>query len=265
MNMLSINYKGVDLMSLVKKLYGIPFGTAEHARMLKKVQSTLKYNEYVLCTYGRFDEKRAKEADNDLVKDTKLTNIFPNGQTVFENPLYYFVHRNSAEYNSAHRQINVGTLLYDDNGQVLVMKKKCNGTFGLIGGHTEYDPSCYIKSVAELCHYHMVKEFKEELSTDYDPKDLPSMPTFMINDVETFWDLHHSWFVYIKKVDDFSKYKFKSGEDKISVHLKDIDWLIADTKDTKYSLQRACILLKEYMESGSMPANVLVQATTPKK
>lgn len=251
------------MTSSLKKLETIPFGTPEHTKFMKKVQSGLTYKEYVLCTHGRFSDERVLEADVDLVKDNRLAHIFPDHRTTFENKNFYFVQRNAAEYNAEHRQINVGILVYDQSGNVLIMEKNSNGHYGLVGGHVEYDPTCYKMSVSELCHKHMLKEFNEEVRTDFDPSEIPFFPAFMINEVECFWDLHHSWYVYIKEVDDVKQYGFKSGEPKkIKVHVGNIDDIIG-TKRSKLSLRRACILLKEHMENSRYAGNTFVMATKP--
>lgn len=253
------------MSTALKKLQTVPYGTPEHAKQLKKVQSELSFKEYVLCMRGRYDQQRMTEADIDLVTDSNVSHVFPNTQTAFENPNFYFVHRSLAEYNTAHRQINVGTLIYDRNGNVVVIEKLSNKQRALVGGHVEYDPSCYNISLRDLCYKHMIKEFREEVITDFDYQALPYYPEFMINDVQTFWDLHHSWFVYTREVDDLNAFKFTSGEPKkIDIKVKNIDDLLTG-KNTKHSLKCALRLLKAHIKSNGKTDNTFIQVSAPNR
>lgn len=246
------------MVTNVKKLQYIPYGTAEHRAYVKKIQRDLFYKDYVVCMEGKFSPERNKMADDDInrlkmdVDHIAIDSVFPGKKdTVYSSKNFFFIHRNKAEYNLDYRQVNVGILLVDDNDKTVVLKKN-NGFLSLIGGHTDFNKDSYGKTVEEVMHTNMVKEFKEELKTDLSPDLIPPEPLFFITEGKDMWDFYHCWFIYLVPVDDVTKYKFESGEpDKHSVEIVDIREMLKNVGGVKIknSLKRSIDMYSDLLNS----------------
>lgn len=251
----------------IRKLQYLPYGTKEHEKHLRIIQKEIKSRDYILCMHGKFSNERNVFADKNIsVTDNGLdrmayNSLFPSNKTVFESDDYFFVRRDQAEYNLDYRQVNVGLLIVDDEGKVLVLRKK-NDFLALIGGHTDFIRESYDISINELTHYNMVKEYKEEVISDIDPERLPKEPIFFVTEGHEMWDFMHAWFIYVMKVDNLFNYKFKSGEkDKHSTVVMDIDEAIEDKK-VKNSLKQALMMYKTAREN-SLNNKLKIKAERP--
>lgn len=236
----------------MRRLNRVPYGTPQHTKLVKKLQSTLTYNEYVLCMKGKYAQDRVFEADNDTNFKNALSGtraaILPNTlDTVYSDSRFYFVNRTEAEYNLEHRQVNVGLLIVDKLGRVLITRKN-NGHAAIVGGHTDYNKDSYTVSVSDLMYYNLCKEFREEVICHGDI-ELPKTPSYFVTEGESIWDFFHCWYIYLVEVDNLDDYSFESNEKKKHItEITPIDELI-DDKFTKSSLNGA---LRHYMSDARL-------------
>ncbi len=243
----SVEEKGQRQMnSDIKKLQWLPYGTEEHAKAVKTIQKQLTYKDFVLCMAGKFEPNRYPENDyNTTTKNHNrigtTQNAFSGNENVFSSQKYYFVHRNKAEYNLQHRQVNVGILITDRSGRVLILKKS-NGFLSIVGGHVDYAKTAYDMTVREICYQNIVKELHEEVKFTGNI-EVETEPLFFITEGKDMYDFLHCWYVYNVVVDNLDDYKFKSNEkDKHEVVIMSMKELInaEGTKlRVKYSLHQA--------------------------
>lgn len=197
----------------LKKLQWVPFGTPEHDKIVSRIQKDIKSRDYILCTQGMYEKDRCPLMDRNALANAPkqgLQTPFDGDVGVFTSDKYYFVRRDRAEYNLHHRQINVGLLITDMKGRALVLEKN-NKYLSLVGGHTDFTRQAYDMTIAELCHFNVMKEFGEEVK--YTGKiEVPTKPYLFITEGHEMWDYFHAWFIYHVEVKDLDVYKFKSNE-----------------------------------------------------
>lgn len=214
--------------ALERKLQYVPYGTPEHEKLVKEIQKGLKTKDFILCTDGLFSKSR----DTKMDKNTLAFDVIEHDSNVFSSSKYRFVARSKAEYNLAHRQMNVGLLIIDNNNNVLTLQKN-NKYLSLVGGHSDFHKNSYTMTVGEILHANMCKELQEEVKYD-GALNVPELPQLFITEGETIYDFFHAWYIYIIRVDDLNTYKFKSNEkDKHSTKIMKIEDVLSFKDDIK--------------------------------
>jgi predicted NUDIX family phosphoesterase len=196
------------LTDLINKIRKHPYGSDKYTKARKSISKKIaeKYPEqYVLCTYNKFDglEREAYLSRLGEVTEFDTVDAFHPKQTFFESNKFKFVAREEAEYNFAWKQISVFGFI-TDGAQYILLQKKEDKAFTLIGGHVDYSVDAYQCSQQEIIRMGMQRELDEEIvhkNTLY----VPEKPIVLVNTFNKFHDLFHMALVYKIEVDDADK------------------------------------------------------------
>lgn len=199
---------------LSKKIKNAPFGTKDYESIRKEIRKVVrdKYpNQFVLCTPSKYSQSENKNLST-LVDISPYNHQFSQRKTIFEDPALMFIPREDAEYNFEFKQINVFTLLTDGK-KCIVLKKRSDKTFTMVGGHVDYDFEAYKISQLDLLRKNMQKEMDEEIRHN-DILYVPSFPSYIMNTYNKFHDLFHIGIIFILHVPeiDFLFSELKTGE-----------------------------------------------------
>lgn len=196
------------MSELINQLKKYPYGSAKHTKIRKAISQkvAVKYPEqYVLCTYNKFDgyEEEAYLSRQPEVTVFELIDAFHPKKTFFESNKFKFVPREEAEYNLHWKQISVFGII-TDGAQYVLLQKKEDKAFTMVGGHVDYSLDVYQCSQLEIVRMGMQKELDEEIVHNNTLR-VPERPLLLVNTFNKFHDLFHMALIYKIEVDDIDK------------------------------------------------------------
>jgi hypothetical protein len=155
-----------------------------------------------LCTYNKFDglEREAYLSRLGELTEFDVVDAFHPKQTFFESNKFKFVAREEAEYNFTWKQISVFGII-TDGAQYILLQKKEDKAFTMVGGHVDYSLDAYQCSQLEILRRGMQKEIDEEI-VHQNMLYVPEKPIVLVNTFNRFHDLFHMALVYKIEVDD---------------------------------------------------------------
>lgn len=224
------------LEALIDKLRNYPIGSGSYKEVKSSIQEKLleldseKYNKNIAC-FRSMMEWTGNSLDNEAGVPSLLSyNILCNANGIFKidwnsldeyptSPLLEtktfaedinvkFLPRNEVEYNLLYKQIVVGALIRDNKNVLLLQTNENNrisNTMTMVQGHVEFSRDLFLMSELEFLQLSLIREIKEELLFEdkYTCRfEIPSHPTFIINNNKNFSELEHFCLVYEIRVDN---------------------------------------------------------------
>ncbi len=187
-----------------------PYGTKEHKATLKRIQKEFnkKYSgNYILCTHGKFNSGCFGQSvpTNDGVFNSDIIGDVLSSPTFMAED-FYFHDRMYCEHNLEHRQIIVNTLVLNKARTHAIVLQEDAGKVSLIGGHVDFSPKDYHRSLEETLYANMIKETNEESgNATYITAFMPELPTHIVScngSKSNFYDNMHVFFMYVFELDD---------------------------------------------------------------
>lgn len=201
----------------------VPYGTPQWDKLRKQVVNNLKKKypgQYVLCVPGKIvahdhplhqgDSRGGQQNMWDLI-----SNLHPQ----MFSPMIKFEQRSEVEYNLDYKQINVFTIIHDD--EHMIVFRKANGEYSLPGGHVDFSLDAYRKHLTEFLYDAMVKEMEEEITNP--PIEYMEMcPIAMLNTTDGWNDLFHMGIIYECHVPHGTLSSFDIESNELDKHVVEI-------------------------------------------
>jgi predicted NUDIX family phosphoesterase len=222
----------------VTELYKHPIGSADFKALRGEITGCLKepkYDEYIIAF-----KSKMHEANKDRGNDTKQlglndmagivpapesynyhqdVSVFRDDITFLEDDRFIMKKRRELEYNPEYKQLVVSAYITDGRHIILLRtgnngQTRIQGKYTFVQGHVDFNPNAYIMSQKEFLLDGLIREFHEEIKTDY-KIDLNVEPKYYINDRGNHIGLEHFGVIYEIRVKDAQELfaQLTSGEE----------------------------------------------------